>query len=211
MSTHDFPANQRQAEAESLRKDTGSGRQPDDDQTVSELHGALEAHTKRLIVTATYTTRGHFSESQRYHKWDHWLGLPATITSALLSAGAGIAALLESQRLLTFALAALATLTSAARAFLKYGDLAESHGVKANQYLTLLNEARFLYEVDLRDHRRSNNELSDQLRELWKRYNALNESPPYRISSGSYSHAKHGIEAGEATFENDLLWKDLDR
>lgn len=169
----------------------------------------LRDHVKRLIVGATYTARGHFAESARLATWDSRLGLPATVASAVLSAGAGIAALLKSQPWVTFGLAMLATVLSAARTFLNLGDQADAHGAKANQYLTLVNDARFLFEVDLRNPDVSDAELAEQLRELWKRYNALNEAPPHRVSSQAYKDAKRGIEAGETTFENDPLWTEL--
>jgi len=178
--------------------------------TSDPLRDALRDETKRLIINCTYTMRGHFADNARLSRWDRWIGLPATLASALLSAGAGVSALIKSQPWVTFALAAAATLATAARAFLRLGEQAEAHGAKANQYLTLLNEVRFFLKVDLLDPRVELGDLTDRLREFWKRGDALNEAPPYGISSRSYQEAKRGIESGEASYTNDPLWKELD-
>lgn len=78
-----------------------------------------------------------------------------------------------------------------------------------DRFISLRNEARFFLQVDLRSSL-GEDELVARLRDLRDRYNALNETAPRRIPRGDYEAARRSISAGEASYENDPLWKDLD-
>ncbi len=175
--------------------------------TDQKLRQALFIEAKKLIVTATYAGQGHLEESTRWVWWDAWLGVPATLGTTLLAAGASVSALLDAQPLVTATIALLATACSTVRVFFKTEDLTQSHGLKGNQYLSLRNEARIFKDLDLLAAV-SAEELQARLKDLWQRYNALNELPPLRYSRNSYEGAKRNIAAGEQDYENDPLWKE---
>jgi len=117
--------------------------------TDQKLRQALFIEAKKLIVTATYAGQGHLEESTRWVWWDAWLGVPATLGTTLLAAGASVSALLDAQPLVTATIALLATACSTVRVFFKTEDLTQSHGLKGNQYLSLRNEARIFKDLDL--------------------------------------------------------------
>ncbi len=93
--------------------------------------------------------------------------------------------------------------------FFKTEELTQSHALKGNQYLSLRNEARLFKDLDLLADF-SAEELQARFKDLWQRYNALNELPPLRYSRNSYEVAKRNIAAGEQDYENDPLWKEHD-
>ncbi len=162
---------------------------------------------KKLIVSATYAGQGHLEESTRWAWWDAWLGVPATLGTTLLAAGASVSALLNAQPFVTASIALLATACSTVRVFFKTEVLTQSHGLKGNQYLSLRNEARLFKDLDLLSTI-TIDELQARIKDLWQRYNALNELPPLRYSRNSYEVAKRNIAAGEQDYENDPLWKE---
>ena len=60
--------------------------------------------------------------------------------------------------------------------------------------------------------RESNSDYADRALRLLdprERYNALTETPPRRIPKWACERAKKGIEGGEASYENDPVWKEL--
>ena len=175
--------------------------------TSEALRHALTIEAKKLIVNSTYAGQGHLEESSRWSWWDSWLGVPATLGTTLLAAGASVSALLDAQPLVTATIALLATACSTIRVFFKTEDLTQSHGLKGNQYLSLRNEARIFKNLELLSAH-NGEELQAHLKDLWQRYNALNELPPLRYSRHSYEAAKRNIAAGEQDYENDPLWKE---
>lgn len=175
--------------------------------TDEKLRQALFTEARKLIVNTTYAGQGHLEESTRWTWWDSWLGVPATLGTTLLAAGASVSALLNAQPLVTATIALLATACSTVRVFFKTEELTQSHGLKGNQYLSLRNEARLFKDLELLSTL-SAEELQAHLKEMWQRYNALNELPPLRYSRKSYEAAKRNIAAGEQDYENDPLWKE---
>ncbi|MDP9357504.1 MAG: SLATT domain-containing protein [Chloroflexota bacterium] len=174
----------------------------------ADLRGALNDEAKRLILDAAYSGRGHMEAAAFWQLWDSRLGLPATLLSTLLAAGASVAALLKSQPELTAGLAGLAALLNAARAFLQPREKAQGHGLKGNKYITIRNEARLIREIDLRSGLAAE-ELCARIKALRGRYAELKESDPLVIPRGAYEKAKRGIEAGESSYDNDPIWKEL--
>lgn len=169
---------------------------------------ALDDEAKRLIIDCVYSGRGHQEDAKRWQWANTVLGLPAEIITALMASGAAISALLGAEPWKTAALALLAAILTAVRAFVRADELAEGHAVKGNRYITLRNEGRFFREIELRSDS-DGKELASHLRELRKRYDAIGEDPPRVISRAAYERAKKNIASGESSYENDPLWKEL--
>jgi hypothetical protein len=137
------------------------------------------------------------------------LGLPAAIVSALLATGAAAAAILGQNPLLTAGLAILSAVLTSAHAFFHPDKLAEEHGLKGDRFISLRNDARMFLEIDM-PATSSIKELRASIHDLRRRYNALNETSPRRIARRDYEAARKSIAAGESSYENDPLWKELD-
>jgi hypothetical protein len=172
------------------------------------IRNAFELEAKRLIVDSTYTGRGHQAAGNRWATYNYWLGLPTAVASALLSGGAGISAVVDRHAWLTAILAFGAAISTASHGFLRPGERAEEHALKGNRFIALRNDARLFLELDLRTTMAAD-KLSNQIRDLRKRYADLNETPPLHIPRQDYEAAKQSIEAGESSYENDPIWKEL--
>ncbi len=170
---------------------------------------ALIDETKRLYIDSTYTGRNNLAAGLRQSQWNTWLGVPATIASALLSSAAAINALVGKGSWLTAGLALAATALTALRAFLRTDKLSEEYSLKGRRFTSLRSDVRMFHEIDLCSNR-SLDDLEAELRTLRKRYNDMNEMPPHHIPRGIYKAVKKGIVAGESSYENDPLWKELE-
>lgn len=174
------------------------------------LQQALDDEAKRLIIDCVYSGRGHQEDAKWWQRVHAILGLPTEIVTALVASGAAVSALVGAEPWKTAALALTAAILTAVRAFIRADELAEGHAVKGNRYITLRNEARFFREIDLRSDANTK-ELASRLRELRDRYNDVIETPPRVISRRAYNQARKNIAAGESSYENDPLWKELSR
>jgi hypothetical protein len=170
----------------------------------------LRDTAKRLYVDASYSSRGHLEEAKRWIRWSRFFGVPLAGVSALAASGAALSAIFQQQIWLTAGLALLSAVLTSVRGFLRPEELAVSHGVKGNRYIGLRNEALFFLKVDLRSTA-DDQELIARLRELQKNYNALAITAPHVIEEKQFAAAQRGIQAGEASYENDALWKELEK
>jgi hypothetical protein len=169
----------------------------------------LRNEAKRLIIDATYSSRSHFAEATRWGRWAFVLGLPLAIVSGLSAAGAAATALFTDLKWLTALLALVAAVLTSVRGFMRPEETAEAHGVKAARYTGLRNDATFFLRIEVSSSA-TDDELTKHLRELRKSYNDLTLVAPHVVSLSAYQTAKKGIEQGEASYENDPLWKGLD-
>lgn len=176
----------------------------------SDLRHALANQGKRLYTDATYSSRGHFQEARGWSRWSFVLGLPLSVLSGLSAAGAAATALFTDERLLTAGLALAAAVLTSVRGFMRPEETAEAHGVKAARYAALRNDASFFLDIDLRATL-SEDELAVRLRALRKAYNELTLVAPHLVGPSHYEAAKKAIERGEASYENDPLWKEFDQ
>lgn len=168
----------------------------------------LRNEARRLYVDAAYSGRGHLESSGRWEKWDAYLGVPATVLSSVLAAGAAVTALLEAQPVLTALLAGAAAVLNGLRSFLQPDIKAKAHGLKGNQYLVIRNDARMFVEVDLRAGQPAL-KLIHCIKKLRRRYNELKQTDPQMVPRGDYEAARRNIEAGESSYTNDPLWQEL--
>jgi hypothetical protein len=177
---------------------------------MTELRDELAYEAKRLIIDATYSSRGHFVQASNWQRWGVILGLPLAILSGLSAAGAAVTAIFTNFRALTAALALTSAVLTSVRGFLRPEESAEAHGVKAARYLGIRNDAQFFLRVDLKSDV-DDAALTKSLRALRKTYNDLTLVSPHVVSTSAYQQAKKSIEQGEASYENDPLWADLDK
>lgn len=173
-----------------------------------DLLRGLRDEAKRLYVDATYSGRGHLQSCARWQQWDTRLGVPATIMSSILAAGAAVSALVEGTPLVTAGLAGSAAVLNGLRSFLQPDVKAQSHGVKGNQFLAIRNDARTFLEIDLCTGQ-PQDELVSNSKELRRRYNELKQTDPQLIPRGDYEAAKRNIDAGESSYTTDPLWQEL--
>jgi hypothetical protein len=176
----------------------------------ASLLQALDEEAKRLIVDSTYTGRGHQHAGGRWETYNYWLGLPTAIGGALLAGSAGVTAITDRHPWITAALAFGAAVASATHGFLRPGQRANEHSLKGTRFMALRTEARLFREIDLRSES-AQNQLSAKIRELRKRYDDLNETPPLHIPRQDYNAAKESIAKGESSFEDDPIWKELSK
>jgi len=169
----------------------------------------LRNEAKRLYIDAAYSGRGHMESCARWEKWNTKLGVPATVASSILAAGAAVSALIDGMPLVTAALAGAAAVLNGLRSFLQPDVKAQAHGMKGNQYLAIRNDARTFLEIDL-NAGLSQDELISTSKELRRRYNELKQADPQLIPRGDYEVAKRNIEAGESSYTNDPLWQEFD-
>ncbi len=174
----------------------------------SKLRQGLKNEAKRLYVDATYSGRGHMQSCSRWQKWNTLLGVPATILSSILAGGAAVSALIEGTPITTAILAGSAAVLNGVKSFLQPEVKSQAHGVKGNQYLAIRSEARSFFEIDLHADIPTD-ELRSNIKELRRRYNELKQTDPQLISRGDYEAAKRNIEAGESSYTDDPLWKEL--
>jgi hypothetical protein len=71
------------------------------------------------------------------------------------------------------------------------------------------NEAVFFLKAEVRSSA-SDAELMARLRELQKTYNDLTVVAPHVVEEKQYEAAKRSIEAGEASYRSDPLWKEFE-
>jgi hypothetical protein len=178
--------------------------------TEMSLRDGLRETAMRLWVDASYTSRGHLEETKRWIRWSRWFGVPLAGVSALAASGAALSAIFGKEVWLTAGLALLSAVLTGVRGFLRPDELATAHGVKGNRYIGIRNDALFFLQVDLRSSA-TDTELVARLREIEKNYNDFTVNAPHVIEEKQYAAAQRGIQAGEAGYRNDPLWKELEK
>ncbi len=174
----------------------------------SKLLEAIDKAAKELIVDSLYTGRGHQQAGLRYLKLNNWIGVPASVISALSSSGAALTAIFGANHAWTALLAIIATIFTSLRAFLRTDKLADEHALKGRRYISLRNDVRIFRDIDMNSGI-SVQELRKQIDTFRKRYNDLNEIPPLHIPRKDYEAAKKSIEAGESSYKGDRAWEEL--
>lgn len=168
----------------------------DDTLRCKEQVAALRREAERLEEDAIYSSKGHFNAEDTWVRRNYWLGVPATVLSAIAGA-----TLIKSQPEWATAFTLLASLLTGLMTFLKPNERAAMHRAAAGQFLALRNDARFFREIDLLQSDRMG-ELSERLEELSAARNELNLKSP-SIPRRAFVAARKGIEEGEATHEVD--------
>lgn len=157
---------------------------------------ALRREAERLEEDATYSSKSHFNAEDTWVRRNYWLGVPATVLSAVAGA-----TLIKSQPEWATAFTLLASLLTGLMTFLKPNERAAMHRAVAGQFLTLRNEARFFREIELLQSDRQD-ELLERLKDLSTARDELNLKSP-SIPRRAFVAARKGIEEGEATHKVD--------
>jgi hypothetical protein len=173
-----------------------------------QLLKGLKDEAERLYVDATYSGRAHLNSGSRWQKCNFFLGVPATVVSSFLAAGAAVSALIDGTPWITAALAGTAAILNGLKSFLQPEVKAQTHSVKGNQYLTIRSDARMFLVVDLRSGL-PQEKLVSALKDLRRRYNELIQTDPQLIAAGSYKVAQRGVKAGEASYKDDPVLQEL--
>jgi hypothetical protein len=173
----------------------------------TELRRALWNEANTLIIDSLYSARGNQAAANSWSWWVGILGLPASLLSAVLAAGAAVSTL-GAPRWLTAVLALAVAAINAARAFLRPEEVVTGHANKGAGYLALRNDARSFRDLDVRAPDLTIDQLRNRLHALQQRRNALNGQPPLRIPAKAYAKARASITAGESDYRNDPLWED---
>ena len=162
----------------------------------AEMVGALATEAQRIEEDAIHSAKSHLNAADTWNRRHYWLGVPATVVTALAGA-AVIKDLTLAAQLCALAGAILTGLLT----FLKPTDRAAKHKSSGDQYLSLRNDVRVFREVELKDvgGRKS---APTRLKALSQRRNELNQSSP-DIPRVAFEQARRGIEAGEATYRVD--------
>lgn len=173
------------------------------------IRDELRSEAKRLYIDASYSSRGHFEDASDHAKWAFILGVPLAILGGISAAAASAAYFLTENYLVAGALALASAVLTSVHGFMQPDRRAEAHGVKAARYKVIRDDAIFFLKIDL-NTMMSEDALRLELKTLRERYNDLALMQPHRISPAAYERAKRGIAAGEANYEDDPLWNQLE-
>jgi hypothetical protein len=179
---------------------------PADDASEHEQRVAMWDEAMMLVIDTQYSARGNQFAARRWVIIATCLGLPASILSAVLAAGAAGAAA-SGQQGWTVILSVIVAVINAVRGVLHPEETLRGYQNKGAAYLALRNDVRFFRNIDLRSDT-SLDKLRTQLHTFVARRNALNGQPPVVIPKWAYEGAKKGINAGESDYINDPLWED---
>jgi len=180
---------------------------------VESLHMPDRAHLtalwdegNTLMIDSLYSARSNQFAAQRWATVATWLGLPTSILSAILAAGAAGTAINGSNGW-TVVLTVTVAVLNAIRSFLHPEQTLRGYQNKGAGYLALRNDARLFRDVDLRSSK-SIEDLMSQLHNLAARRNALNGQPPLVIPKWAFKGAQKSIAAGESDYRKDSLWEE---
>jgi hypothetical protein len=171
-----------------------------------DLRQALRDEANRVLIDAEYTGRQHMEMGRWWRRRSTWIGLPSALIAAAASGGAGLSALLGWGTALTVVLGFAGAIAGAIRAFFKPEEQAEAHAAKGAACIAIRNDARRFMNIDLRSST-SLDALTDRVRLLGGKYDALRAQEPLHLAEWTYPKVKAQIEAGNYDYEHDRLWQ----
>lgn len=163
---------------------------------VDDRNRALSDESKRIEEDATYSSKGHFEDAQKWSTVHLWLGIPTAIIAGI----SGVFAFNE-ETLLAGALAIIAGMLASLSTFLNPSEKASTHHNAGVMFNSLRNKARIFREIDLKKDVPYDVQ-SERIKELASRKDELNESSP-QISRNAFERTRKGIEEGEASYSAD--------
>ena len=150
----------------------------------------------RIEEDTEYSGRSNFEAAVRSDRTHLLLGAPA----AVLAAAAGATILADVSEWIPAACAAVAAVLGALQTFVRADKRAAQHHASGAEFIDLRNEARIFRTIDY--PHMTDEERRQRSHELSTRRSDLNRSTP-RIPRRAFEKARHGIEAGEASYEVD--------
>ena len=166
----------------------------------NDVRGKIEEEASRIEEDATHSAKGHFEAASRWGRTHFWIGVPATISSAVAAVS-----LLKPCPTLTAAFAIGAAVLTALVTFLKPEAKASAHLASGNRYLSLQSRARVFRNITLAAAD-APSKLAEKVTELTEERNKLNETSP-QVPRWAFERARKGIKAGEATHAVDAAKK----
>jgi hypothetical protein len=144
---------------------------------------------KHIENDVHHSAKGHYEEANYWTKFHLFLGIPASLLSAI--AGASALAQFENHAMIAGFLAIIVAALTSVTTFLNPNEKASAHQNAGNKYGSLRNKARAFYNLEMLLEE-SEQILAEQVKALMKQRDELNEtSPP--ISNAAYSLAKKRI------------------
>lgn len=153
---------------------------------------------KRIEEDCNYSSKGHFYASHRWHNLHFWLGLISCIAAGI--AGASALSAFTYHGVISGTLSIIAGVLTAILTFINPNQRSAQHYKAGNKYLTLRNDARIFYNVEL--DKLHENKSTAKLKELNHRRSKLN-SNNCQIPRWAFKKARKGIEQGESIYKID--------
>jgi hypothetical protein len=152
---------------------------------------------KRIEEDALCFSKSHFNAAQIWANWHLWLGIPATVLSAI--AGVSALSLFDYHDIVSGILAILVAGITALITFLNPNERAEIHVNAGNAYNQLRNNTRIVYEIDAESGIITS--FTEKLKQLNNKRNELNSQFP-RPPMRAFEKARKEIEKGEAEYNS---------
>ncbi len=157
---------------------------------------AIRAELLRIEEDCIHTAKAHFNASQRWRRYNYFIGVPSVILSSIASI-----AFFGDYPAIGGAISCSVAILTALLTFLKPSERSISHEGAGNQYLSVRNDTRVFRTVKI-DHIEDAETIVASLDEFSKRRNELNQVSPVN-SKSDFIVARQGIEDGEATHQVD--------
>lgn len=159
----------------------------------------LRKEAERIEEDSDFTAQGHYNASAVWKSGHRWLGILATIASAL-TAGA---ALKEYSREAVAICSVIAGVLTAVLTFLRPSEESDRHHRAGDQSLAVRNRVRFFRNIDLLTRDKTDKELVESLRALTDERNVVLKASPI-IPRRAFERARKDIEAGTTTHKIDV-------
>lgn len=173
--------------------------------TDEDLIREIRKEANRVLIDAEYTGRQHMLYANRLRCLNMWLGIPGPLIGAAASGGAALSVLLGWAGVWTATLAFLGAITAAIYSFFRPDEQAIRHSAKGAACIAIRNEARRFMNIDLLTGV-SIEILTDRVRDLGSRYDALRGQEPTGLPGWTYPRIREQIAAGNYNYEDDALW-----
>lgn len=157
---------------------------------------AIRAELERIEEDCIHSGKAHFNASERWARYNYWLGIPSVILS-----GVAGTAFLKDHGEVAAAISVVVTLLTSLITFLKPSERAAAHKSSGDQYLTLRNDARVFREIKLKYVCDQQAAVSG-MDEFATRRNELNQASA-QVSRRDFEKARAGIVQGEAKHHVD--------
>jgi hypothetical protein len=158
----------------------------------------LKNEAARLEEDSDFTARGHYNAASRWRSGHRWLGVVATIFSAITAT----AALRDAAPEVIVASSVVAGVLTAVLTFLKPSEEADRHHRAADQSLAIRNRARFFRNIEVLQQDKTDRDLTETLRVLTEQRNEVLAGAPI-IPRKAFEQARKDVEAGTTTHAVD--------
>lgn len=160
----------------------------------------LKKEALRIHEDTEYSYKAHFVLAEMWNRVNFWLGIPAIILSVIAGSVALTKIICNFEVYAGIAGFCAASLT-ALLTFMKPTVQYENHSKYGNQYLSLRNDLRRFYEIEV-NTTKSDVELKEILDTLIAKKKDIDEKSPL-LSNWAYNEAKKRIVKGETKYKVD--------